>query len=975
MLARTSTAPRAGRSWWRGRRQGLSPVPGARVEPVEPRRLLAAVSVSNAVVMEGDGGAGATSAVFTVTLTDPPAGQPVTVNYATFVGTASAGADFAPASGTVTFTPGGPTTQNITVGVNGDTLQEDTESFAVTLSSPTNATIVGPSGTGYILDDDESFLSTHHVNVAEGDGGITNAVFTVVRSGSTDGTSTVRYQTNPGSATTPADFTSIGGTLTFGPGVTSQAVTVPVVGDALREAAETFTLSFTNPTNTTLVTSNVTGTIVDNDSSTVAIDSVAVVEPGAGTINAVLTVTRHGSLAGAASVNYTTTNGTATAGTDFTATTGTLNFAAGEATQQIAVPVVSDTLQEDAERFYVDLSAPPAGNTTVGVSRGEVWIPANPSANSSLFVNDINLTEGTGTTGPSATFTVTRFGPTGAPATVNYATAGLTPGTDYTPVSGTLTFAPGETTKTVTVPVIADSITEPVETFFLDLSSPTNASLIRTRGNASLVDDDQSFVGVTGVTVVEGDAGTQNALVTLTRFGSSAGAANVQVNTNASTASTPADFIDSDTLVNFAPGETSRTLAVPVVNDTLQENFEQFGVSFSVPSGGNTVAVGQNATVYIIDEDASYLAIDNAVLLEGTADSPTNAVFTVTRYGALEGETTVNFTTANGTAQQPGDYTTTSGTVTFAPGASTATIAVPVAADGALENDETFNVNLSGAANGTVLDNQGQAVILDDDRAPAVTFVYVNGTSWTQAFRDELVEEGLGDPDLGFLVPGGPGQLAALPWSGINKIALRFSSDVLVQEGDLELRGGAGIAYGFAPGTFTYNAGRFVATWTLNKPLADFSTTNRQTEDRVRLDLNGTGPDGVRGTGPGGEFLDGEWADGTDAYPSGNGSPGGDFRFLINVVPGDANRNGNVSPTDYGTVRSGIGRNTTTEEGVAPNHYTVFKDVNANGNVSPTDIGVVRGNTGANITTVPTPAALGGTLSIAEELFGTSRIL
>jgi hypothetical protein len=100
---------------------------------------------------------------------------------------------------------------------------------------------------------------------------------------------------------------------------------------------------------------------------------------------------------------------------------------------------------------------------------------------------------------------------------------------------------------------------------------------------------------------------------------------------------------------------------------------------------------------------------------------------------------------------------------------------------------------------------------------------------------------------------------------------------------------------------------------------------------------------------------------------------GGALLQRVHVVPGDANRNGNVAPTDFGTVRSGIGRNSA-DEGTAPNHYTVFKDINANGNVSPTDIGVVRGNTGANITAVPEPASLDAA-SISEELFSSAAIL
>lgn len=118
----------------------------------------------------------------------------------------------------------------------------------------------------------------------------------------------------------------------------------------------------------------------------------------------------------------------------------------------------------------------------------------------------------------------------------------------------------------------------------------------------------------------------------------------------------------------------------------------------------------------------------------------------------------------------------------------------------------------------------------------------------------------------------------------------------------------------------------------------------------------------------------GEWADGAGAFPSGNGAGGGDFRFLVNVAPGDADRDGSVSPTDYGLVRSAVGRSTAAV-GTSPRQYTVFKDVNGSGSVSPTDLGVVRDNTGANVGMVPQPPTPSATRSTAEELFGTTPML
>jgi hypothetical protein len=249
--------------------------------------------------------------------------------------------------------------------------------------------------------------------------------------------------------------------------------------------------------------------------------------------------------------------------------------------------------------------------------------------------------------------------------------------------------------------------------------------------------------------------------------------------------------------------------------------------------------------------------------------------------------------------------------------------------------------------------------------------VFVNGTSWTDAFRGYLAAQGLGHADHGLAVPGGPGQLDELPWVNINQIGIRFNQPVAVNANDLSVRGANVPTY--VTTDFSYDPATFTATWTLNRALADFTTSNRQAEDRVRLELNGDDPDGVRGADPGGPLLDGEWTDGR-AYPSGNGSQGGDFRFLLNVVPGDANRNGNVSPTDFGAVRASVGRSTTDLGSDPARAYIEFRDVNGNGNIAPTDLGVIRGNTGANIEDLPTPAAVARE-SVSEELFGTSPIL
>ena len=1045
-----------------------------------------AIVVRGGAVAEGD--TGTTPLVFTITRYGKTGGA-ATVNYATANFTAQSPADYEPASGSVTFAPG-ETVKTVTVNVNGDTSQENEEIFTLSISAPTNGTIAENSAQGVIVDDDESFLAIvpTAAHVTEGNAGTSQATFTVFRYGSLDGPASVNYTTAAFTATTPADFASTSGTLNFAAGETSKTITVGVVGDTDVENNEQFNVNLSAPQNATIADSSAPGWIINDDGAvgTFYFISPAVVAEGdSGTTPATFTVRRTGNLTGAGSVNYTATppagsgdfqpasgtlifaadetektftvnvngdavdentetfnvsltapvggllagvsgnlvvvdddtiviyiddasmvegddpagtdlrfnvrrfgdtggqttvnyataNGSATTPQDFQPASGTVSFNAGEDTKEITVRVLGDARQEGSfggEQFTVNLTSPINGSVVAGGATGTV-----ADDDGAFFaVGDASVLEGTGGAAPELAFVVRRFGSTDGTATVNFATTNFTAtAQDFSAANGTLTFAPGETEKTVLVPVTPDALQEAAggESFFLDLSAADNATIAESRAEGTIVEDDLSFFTLGSPDVVEGDSGTRDATFTITRHGSTAGTSSVEFRAANFTARSPEDYTPVTQTVTFAPGETTKTVVVPVVGDAVQEPDESFSASLASPTNGTVAGITQFPN--ILDNDQSFLLIDNVVVEEGDPGSPGSAVFTVRRVGSLVGQATVNFAAANFTATAPDDYQPTSGTLIFAPGEATKQITVPLTGDTTRENPEEFFVNLSAANNATVVDSQGRAVILDDDPPPAVTGVYVNGTGWAQAFRDELAEEGLGDATLGFLVPGGANQLLALPWSNANRVSIRFSADVSVQEDDLEIRSGANIAYGFAAGGFSYDATTRVATWTLNKSLADFTTTNRQTEDRVRLDLNGTGPDGVRGAGPGGQFLDGEWTDGSDAYPSGNGSPGGDFRFLINAVPGDANRNGNVSPTDYGTVRSGIGRNTTTDEGVAPNNYTVFKDINANGNVSPTDIGVVRGNTGANIANVTTPSSLEGTVSITEELFGTARIV
>jgi glucose/arabinose dehydrogenase len=226
------------------------------------------VSIGDVTVTEGD--AGTVSAVFTVSLSAAVA-QTVTVQYATADGTALAGADYTAAAGTVTFPPA-TATRTVVVPVLGDVLDEDDETFTVDLSNPTGATIADGQGVGTIADDDPlPFLFAGDCVAMEGAAGSTPCDFTVLLAPESGRTVGVAWATADGTATAGADYTAASGGLTFPPGATQQAVAVGVLGDAVAEGDEVFSLNLSSPVNATLADGQGTGTILDDDAPSLSL--------------------------------------------------------------------------------------------------------------------------------------------------------------------------------------------------------------------------------------------------------------------------------------------------------------------------------------------------------------------------------------------------------------------------------------------------------------------------------------------------------------------------------------------------------------------------------------------------------------------------------------------------------------------------------------------------------------------------------
>ena len=234
----------------------------------------------------------------------------------------------------------------------------------------------------------------------------------------------------------------------------------------------------------------VTATFSGSAAPSLSIGNVTVNEGQSGTVAAVFTVTLSPSSAQTVTVNFATANGTATAGSDYVAQTGNLTFTAGQTTKTISVTVNGDTTSEPNETFFVNLSS--ASGATLADAQGQATITNDDVATPpKLSVSDVTLTEGHSGTS-NATFTVTLSAPSASTVTARFATGNgtATAGSDYVAKTGTLTFTAGQTSKTVNVTVNGDTRVERDESFLVNLSSASGATLLDGRGRASIMNDD-----------------------------------------------------------------------------------------------------------------------------------------------------------------------------------------------------------------------------------------------------------------------------------------------------------------------------------------------------------------------------------------------------------------------------------------------------------------------------------------------------
>lgn len=622
-------------------------------------------------------------------------------------------------------------------------------------------------------------LSIADVAVAEGNTGTTALSFTVTLSNASTETVTVAFATADGMATTSpaalggADFEASSGTLSFAPGEVSKSIVVTVSGDVVVEGDETLTVTLSNAVNAVIARSAATGTIQnDDDPPSISIGNAAVSEGNAGTKSILLTVSLGVASTSTVSVAWKTSDATATTGgtaaaggLDYFGASGTVFFAPGETSKDIAITVSGDLLNEDDETFSVDLSNPTNGVISQGHATATI---TNDDDLPSLVIDDVSMTEGDVGT-KDFQFTVSLVDAKNAPTTsgrtvsVDYATSNVSALSvfDYLATNGTLTLLPGTSSGTVTVPVVGDVVPELNETFHVDLSSVTNAKVADATGVGTIVNDDGllPFINVTDASVTEGDSGTTLLTFTVTLSGAAASAVTVDYATADGTAVTAGnaalggkDYDATSGKLTFAPGEVSKDVTVTVNGDTINEADETVLLLLSNASINAMIQDGLGVGTIKNDDTEPDLSIDDVSVLEGNTTTKT-AVFTVT-LSAVSGQTVqVSFATADDTAQALGssssggnDYVSSSGVISFAPGETQKKVAITVRGDTTYESDETFIVSLSSPVHATLAKADGVGTIQNDDSVPSISITDVslfegtpgNGSRPTTTFAFQL---------------------------------------------------------------------------------------------------------------------------------------------------------------------------------------------------------------------------------------------
>ena len=676
----------------------------------------ASLTVSDVSVDEN---AGIASAVVTL---DQPVDTTLTLDFATADLSAVATSDYSAQSGTLTFNPG-ELTQTITIPIVDSGQVELNESFLVNLSNlQTNGakvTLTDNQVEVSINDDDQAKLTIADVTVNETDG---TADITVSLDRPVAGDISVEFTTADQTALDTEDYASLSGTVFFAADQQSKTITIPLINNELIEVDERFLINLSQLQNhgfhVVLADTQAEVTIEDDEQARFSIEDIDVNEADG---TAVLNVTLDTPLPVTVTVDFTTSNLTAVSPDDYLSTSGTLTFLPGELSQTITIDIVDSDLLEIDETFLVTLSNLQSGtaNIILGDSQAEVTIHDNDQA--SLTIDDVTVDENAG----SVLLTVSLDQVVGDTISIDFTTAdqSAVADDDYASQTGTLTFAPGVLTQTISIPIVDSDLVELEEAFLVNLSNLQtngwNVSLTDAQAVVTISDDDQAQLTIEDISINEAE-GTAEVTVSLDQ--PVAAEISVFVETADQTAVAGEDYEGQSGTITFSAGQQTRIISIPLIDTDHVEPDDQFLINLSQlqNNGYDVVLADAQAEVTIRDDDQAQFTIDDIIVSE--ADG--TAVLTVSLSHPVTSTVTIDYATADDSALSSEDYLAQTGTLTFLPGVQSQSITIDLINSDPIELDERFLVNLSniqaGSADVVTGDHQGEVTIQDNEQSQLI---------------------------------------------------------------------------------------------------------------------------------------------------------------------------------------------------------------------------------------------------------------
>ena len=691
------------------------------------------ISVGDSV---GDEGSAMT---FDVTLSASSVNE-ITVQWATADHDAKSDeGDYRSANGMLTFARG-QTRKRISVVTLQDELAEPDERFKVELTDPTNATLADGVGYGTIEDDDPDVRCERieGASAVESD----EAIEFVIKIDKPSGKSvSMLYATADVSARNGEDYTRKTGTARIQPGQTQTSVLVALIDDEAMESSEQLRLNLSNYANLERCTPSwLPGTIFDDDSSTHALS----IEGGTGnesddTLDFVVTL--EPASTDTVTVGYATRDDGATGGEDFVAQTDQLTFTAGETSKTVAVTLVEDDLAEGTETFQVVLRDPENAHLAPG---------GRSRAVGTIIDNDVapmvSVEAASGTEGPSGTITfpVRLSRATGDAISVRYR---MKPGTanagaDFVSASSTLTIPAGSDRASLVVSLTDNALSEPDETFTVEIFEPRNATLSQAVATGT-IEDDESPPSFTQPSTYRYREGSQMewTLSLTPESPRSEYPIELRVYNEHGTAS-KRDYRSFDKRFLLAAGRRSIGLQsiTYISNDSVDEDDETFSAHFSIVDG-HVKPDAWSVTVVIEDtNDPPSIGVSSPRGREGAA-----ADFKLRLSASSTREITVQYATQHGTATAD-DFDAVQGTLVFSPGQVSKTVRVALRADGVNEpEEETFSLTLSAPTNARLTKpappkdwhddfswgGKAEGVVLDGDGEPALSIADAEATEGT----------------------------------------------------------------------------------------------------------------------------------------------------------------------------------------------------------------------------------------------------